>query len=85
MHLEAVTAAIRRLSANTIKVRVAGPGESVFLRIHSAFYAHTDRKRSRQGYFVGFYCSLECYSLRESKQGEQPPRGGRRHWNVTGL
>ena len=37
-------------------------------------------------HFAGFYCSLECYSLRESKQGEQPPRGGgRRHWSVTGL
>ena len=34
-------------------------------------------------HFVGFYCSLECCSLRESKQGEQPPRGG--HWSVTGL
>jgi len=27
-------------------------------------------------HFAGFYRSLECYSLRESKQGEQPPRGG---------
>ena len=38
------------------------------------FSATTDRMVV--WHFPGFYCSLECYSMRESKQGEQPPRGG---------